>query len=226
MSNKVAGGENGPRFVELPDGRRLAYTEYGDRHGKPVLYCHGYPSPRREAQLVSETAAALGGRIISPDRPGYGDSDPQRDRTISDWPADIARLADALGLERLALLGVSGGGPYAVACAWRLPERLSKIAIVCPLGPIYLPQILHDMNWAARANLTLARRAPALARLVFGRTAGGLLSRWPQSIDHFRSMAASDADRDTLQEPETRRVLNQTMLDAVRDGEDRRARYI
>jgi pimeloyl-ACP methyl ester carboxylesterase len=74
------------------------------------------------------------------------------------------------------------------------------------------------MNWAARANLGLARHAPHLARLVFGHAAGGFLSFWPRSVEHFRSIAASDADRDTLQDANTRQVLNQTVRDAVRDG--------
>jgi pimeloyl-ACP methyl ester carboxylesterase len=116
--------DDGPRFVRLPDGRRLAYAEYGAADGDPVLYFHGFPSSRREARLIHADALATGARIIAPDRPGYGDSDDAPGRTLADWAGDCAALVGQLGLARFAIIGVSGGGPYALACAQHLPARL------------------------------------------------------------------------------------------------------
>lgn len=107
--------------VILPDGRKLAYAEFGRPDGVPVLYFHGAPGSRLEPLLIGDDVLnQLGLRVIAPDRPGMGGSDFQRGRGFSDWPADVVALADALGLGRFAVLGNSGGGPYAAVCAARI----------------------------------------------------------------------------------------------------------
>ena len=82
--------------IILPDRRRLRYDIYGDRTGFPIIYCHGFPSSRIEASLFDEIAIKAGVRLIAPDRPGFGESDFQDERTISDWPRDIRSLVDHL----------------------------------------------------------------------------------------------------------------------------------
>jgi pimeloyl-ACP methyl ester carboxylesterase/uncharacterized protein (DUF952 family) len=103
-------------------------------------------------------------RVIAPDRPGFGLSDPQPRRTLLRWPEDVIELADALGIERFAVLGVSGGGPYAAACVYQIPQRLTGAAIVSGLGPFDSPQALEGMTRANRLLLQLVRRSPWLAR--------------------------------------------------------------
>ena len=100
------------RTRTLKDGRRLGYAEYGDPQGKPVFFFHGMPGSRLEGELADEAAKKLRIRVISLDRPGYGLSDFQPRRAFLDWPPDVVALADALGIERFAVAGVSGGGPY------------------------------------------------------------------------------------------------------------------
>ena len=158
------------RYITLPDGRRLAYAEYGDPLGIPVVYCHGFPGSRLEAALFHDTAKQGGVRVISADRNGLGDSDYLPNRTMLDWPDDVAAMADALGLDRFHLLGVSGGGPYALACAYRIPERLKGLALVCPLGPLDQPDLLWAMRWPALFSFTSMREIPFLSR-SFLRTA-------------------------------------------------------
>jgi pimeloyl-ACP methyl ester carboxylesterase len=122
--------------VGLPDGRRLAYRQYGPPAGAPVLYLPGTPSCTTEWRMWPHGIADdLDLRVIAVDRPGLGGSDPQRHRRITDWPADVEALADALGLSRFAILGYSGGVPYALACAEALPERVTKAALVGCVGP-------------------------------------------------------------------------------------------
>lgn len=113
-------GEN--LIYVLPDGRKLGYAEYGPRNGRPLLCFHGYPSSRLEAEPLAAAATARGIRILSIDRPGFGLSSPQQHegssgRRIVDWPRDVHSFAKGLGLERFAVMGSSGGGPYALACA-------------------------------------------------------------------------------------------------------------
>jgi pimeloyl-ACP methyl ester carboxylesterase len=78
-------------------------------------------------------------RLIAVDRPGYGMSDAKRGRTLLDWPDDVIELADALSLEKFAVMGVSGGGPYGLSCAFKIPERLTKTVIVGGMGPAIAP---------------------------------------------------------------------------------------
>lgn len=142
--------------IRLPDGRALGYAEFGDPAGPPVLYFHGYPSSRLEPELLPDLPAV---RLISPDRPGYGLSDAKPGRRLLDWPQDVANLLDALGLGRVALVGMSGGGPYAAACAHAIPDRLSATALVCPLGPAGLG---WEVGSPSSLLLNLGRRPLAL----------------------------------------------------------------
>lgn len=96
--------------VALPSGRKLGFAEYGAASGKPVLYFHGWPGSRVEPQAIESANDPMGVRIIAVDRPGYGLSEFQERRRILDWPQDIARLVEAVGVGRFAVMGVSGGG--------------------------------------------------------------------------------------------------------------------
>src|SRR6476646_8243913 len=97
----------------LRDARRIGFAEYGPSEGEPMFYFHGWPSSRLEVKLVEEIFYEAGARIIAIDRPGYGLSDFQANRKLTDWPNDVAELADHLGLETFGIIGTSGGGPYA-----------------------------------------------------------------------------------------------------------------
>ncbi len=224
-------GSDTPPFDELEiaiaaSGRRIAFSQFGDPEGTPLLYVHGFPSSRREAWLLHAVACELGVRLISLDRPGYGDSDPAPGQLLSDWPDDLLRVADQLDLERFGLIGVSGGGPYVLACAWRLaqPEahglqgRITACGLVCPLGPIYRDEQLEQMHWAARANLRIGQQAQWLGDLIFGGPTTMLLEHWPSLVENTRSLAAPAADRAVLADPETAAILNRTIADAMRNG--------
>src|ERR1700759_4766329 len=116
--------------VQLDNGAVIAFQEYGDPGGTPVIFCHGWPSSRTMAQLADESARSLGVRIISPDRPGISGSSIQVDRKLSDWPSIVERLVDYLQIAEFRMLAISGGAPYAYATAVALPERVRTIAIV------------------------------------------------------------------------------------------------
>lgn len=152
--------------IRLRDGRTLAYDEYGAPGGRPVFYFHGFPSCRVEAEVIDDAAKRHGVRLIALDRPGFGQSDFQEGRSISDWTDDVKEAADQLGIERFAVLGVSGGGPYVAACAAKIPELLSRAAIVSGWGPADKPAATSGLPWLSRATLALWRRIPLIVRLT------------------------------------------------------------
>lgn len=122
--------------VTLPNGRTLGYAQYGDPDGDPVLWFHGTPGAR--LQVPPEIAAegeARGLRVISVERPGNGQSTPHLYRRVKHFAPDIEAFADAHGLDRFGLIGLSGGGPYVLACAHQLPERVAAAAVLGGIGP-------------------------------------------------------------------------------------------
>jgi pimeloyl-ACP methyl ester carboxylesterase len=144
----------GQQTVVLPDGRHLAYEDVGNRHGIPVLYCHGMPGCglERRVFMSDELLKTMGLRVITPDRPGCGGSDFKGNRRIEDWPRDIAVLIEHLRVERFVVLGFSTGTPYALAlAASELP--VAAVAIVsgdAPPGSV--PDVLPGLPATARIH--------------------------------------------------------------------------
>lgn len=163
---------NEDETVTLGDGRTLGYAEYGDPGGSPVMFFHGWPSSRLQAAYLDRPAAERGIRIIAPDRPGIGRSDPQPNRRFTDWPRDVGELADRLDIARFPIFGISGGGPYTLATCARLGDRIEKAAVVCGAPPLSAKGDRTHMHWAYRtlSGLKSLRRA-ALPSLI-------PLSRW------------------------------------------------
>src|SRR4029434_3642407 len=112
------------------NGERVAFSEYGDTNGEPVMFCHGWPSSRLMAQFTHDAARKLGVRSIATYRPGIADSSFVVQRKLLDWAPLVSELADFLKLEKFRVLGISGGAPYAYALAWAMPERVRVIAVV------------------------------------------------------------------------------------------------
>src|SRR5690242_4496578 len=116
--------------LKLKDGRTLAYLDVGPADGRVVFHFHGHGSSRLEALTLADAAARAGVRVIAPDRPGIGYSDPKNGDRLLDWPADVAEAADLLGIARFAVQGMSAGGPYALACAHALADRVTACSLV------------------------------------------------------------------------------------------------
>jgi pimeloyl-ACP methyl ester carboxylesterase len=163
--------------LRLRDGRTLAYAEWGDPEGSPVIECHGNPGCR---VLVWDDGvpARLGVRLITVDRPGIGLSSPRPGRTIADWADDAGQLADALAIQRFGVLGYSVGGAYACACAERLGDRVTAMALVGSIAPLDRPGALEELGRAIEWRL--ARDRPAIARA--GVRAQALLARLPSPV--------------------------------------------
>jgi pimeloyl-ACP methyl ester carboxylesterase len=123
------------RTVETPDGRILAVQESGDPEGKPVLVLMGSPNSRHLYGPNVADAAARGLRLISHDRPGYGGSTPQPGRSHAECAADVRTICAALGIDRLGIWGISGGGAHALACAALLPDLAVGAASLAGMAP-------------------------------------------------------------------------------------------
>jgi pimeloyl-ACP methyl ester carboxylesterase len=124
------------RTVQTPDGRTLAIEEAGDPNGRPVMVHEGTPNSRHLYPPAGIDAAARGLRLISYDRPGYGGSTPQPGRSVADCAADVRAICAELGIGRLAMWGISGGGPHVLACAALLPDLVSAVASLASLAPL------------------------------------------------------------------------------------------
>jgi len=146
-------------IFQVTKNRRLAYEEYGDSKGKPVFYFHGWPGSRFGAVRMDHYGKKHGYRIISPDRPGVGESDDKKNRTLLDWPDDVTALADYLKLKKFSILGLSGGGPYVLACSYKIPHRLETVIIGAGLGPLYriaeYPYVSSKTKWLWKLSMRM-----------------------------------------------------------------------
>jgi pimeloyl-ACP methyl ester carboxylesterase len=154
-------------LVELQDGGVIAFEEYGDPNGVPVIFCHGWPSSRTMARLTDQPAREVGIRIISPDRPGISGSSLHPDRKLADWPRVVERIVEHLGVGEFRMLAISGGAPYAYATAVAMPQRVRAIAIVGGAPPMAELVNAEGLLPLYRYMLTLHRIRPRLLRRLF-----------------------------------------------------------
>jgi pimeloyl-ACP methyl ester carboxylesterase len=189
--------------VELAGGGHLAFEEYGDPAGVPVLFCHGWPSSRTMARLTDAPAKKLGVRIISPDRPGINGSSFQKGRKLLDWPRAAEALMSHLRVERVRLLAISGGAPYAYATAWALPEKVEAMAIVSGAPPIAdLPDragLLRLYRWM----LAVHAHSPALLRAMFRLVRPFAATKMPLRFRPLLLLALQRMDADALRDSQS-----------------------
>ena len=181
MSTSLISAESAPslpfvsKTVTLQDGRSLGYVCYGHLSGPAIFFFHGMPGSRFQGEFLHATAQKLGARVISVDRPGMGLSTFQPNRKLLDWPADIAQLAGHLKLSQYSVLGVSGGGPYAMACAETLPRKeLVGVGVVAGVGPWALGT--KGLPLGKRIMLWLCWIAPWLGNMIYDWMVGNAAS--------------------------------------------------
>lgn len=200
--------------IALPDGRLLGYARLGIPDGAPVVFAHGFPASRLEAQLWEPAARQAGVSLIAPDRPGFGLSEFQADRGILDWPDDVAALVDALGLDQFWLLGGSAGCPYTLACAHRLGPRVSGVAVVGGPDPTD-SEATRGMGSLARGAFALANHAPHVFRTIYGGLAK-LVAQRPEL--NYRLNKTTAPDRKMLARPDIRAQIDASIREAFRSG--------
>ena len=204
---------------ELKDGRKLGYAEYGDLNGKPIFHFHGYYGSRLEAKLLANKAKKHGVRFISVDRPGMGLSDFQPNRTLLDWPIDILELVDYLNLDKFIVEGVSGGGPYAAVCAFKIPHRLLSCAIIAGIGPIEMTT--KGMKRSNRIIFFLIRRIPFLFKIMMNSEMKTFND--PEKINKAMEKSIKsmpEADQIVLKQPDLLKLFIEEQKEAFRQGKE------
>ena len=205
-------GEN--HVLRLADGRLLGYAEYGDPQGPPVIALHGTPGARVMFRPADAPARRIGVRVIAPDRPGCGLSSPLRGRSIAGFANDVATLADVLGFERFAMAAVSGGAPYAVACASFLKERVTKLALVSPMGPLAEPELWSRLSGWRTRGIQVLGAVPMLTGGSFAAFRLGLRYA-PDQVIGAMAAAAAPADRPILRQPDVRKALRDALYEGL-----------
>ena len=152
--------------VTTPDGRTLTVASAGDPAGQPVFKLHGTPGSRVLDETSRRDAEERGIRLITYDRPGYGGSTPLPGRTVADGAADVRAIAEALGLERIGVWGISGGGPHALACAALLPDLAVAVASLASSAPFGVDGLDYFAGMGERnvEDIQLYLDDPAAAR--------------------------------------------------------------
>ena len=204
--------------MSLDSGLQIGVAEYGDLDGKPLLFFHGFPGSRFEAQLLEQGATERGLRVIAVDRPGFGLSDFVPDRRLLDWPGVVVELAAKRGLEKFSILAVSGGAPYAYACAKEIHERIDTLGVVCGMGPYGFKPAIKAMNGIMRFGLGLSHRAPWAGSAFYRCLAGLILTRWPKMILKIYGKHARPADREILSQEANRAIFRRSFHEAFSQG--------
>ncbi len=201
--------------VRRGDGSVIAVEVAGEQGAAPVLLCHGLADSRLSARLFTQAARELGLRIMAPDRPGTGGTDPRRLGRLADWVEDAALVLDGVRAESAALLGISAGGPFAAACAARIPGRVRSLTLVCPLGPPGWPT--RGMAPGERLSLAVARHAPAFGGWFLGRLAA-LARRSPRLFLRLAASELPGIDRCAIAQPGMREAFLAGYAEAFRRG--------
>lgn len=147
----------------LSNGQQIGYAEYGSPNGFPVFFFHGFPGSRLQAEDFHILAQAKHCRFLGIDRPGMGLSSFNKKHSLLSWADDISELANFLSIEKFSIIAHSGGAPYALACAHKIPERISHIALVSAMPPTTLPETKLGMPLGFQIINVLVRNIPGAA---------------------------------------------------------------
>jgi pimeloyl-ACP methyl ester carboxylesterase len=209
------------RDVDAADGRVIRVAELGDPDGAPVVFHHGWPGCRLLPPSFDEAARERRVRLISYDRAGYGGSSPKPGRRIADAAADTATVADALGVARFTVWGVSGGGPHALACGALLRERVTAVAAVSGFAPADTPGLVftEGMGEPSRAEFPLAAQGREVYEPFVREAVAGWLATPPERVDERLDGLLTGPDPELLAGP-LARYLHESATEALRAGID------
>ncbi len=210
-----------PETVKVADGRSVAYAQWGDPVGMPVMDLHGTPGSRLGRPPDEDKLTALGIRLITYDRAGYGWSDRQRGRHVVDCVGDVAAIADELGLEQFAAMGGSGGGPHLLAVAARLGDRVTRAQCVVGVAPYGLddldflagmdPENVKEFGWALEGEERLIAELPREAAELQVRVAQD-----PTKI--LEGFDLPEADLAILADPRIQGIMREEAADMFANG--------
>jgi pimeloyl-ACP methyl ester carboxylesterase len=206
--------------VRTADGRRLSTQVYGDPEGKPVFLLHGTPGSRLGPHPRSAVLHRLGVRLLSFDRPGYGESDRLEGRQVADVAADVLDIAAAHDLKQFSVVGRSGGGPHALACAALLPERVTRVAVLVGIAP-HSADGLDWFDGMAQSNVDEYTAAANSYADIVARTreVASAVRADPASLIARLHADLPDPDRRVVADRGIRSMLIKTYAEALRTSD-------
>jgi pimeloyl-ACP methyl ester carboxylesterase len=203
--------------VTLDDGRTVAYAEWGDPSGRPLFSLHGTPGCRFSRHPDPRLWSGLGLRVITLDRPGYARSTPLPGRRVAHAAHDVGAVADALGVERFLVIGGSGGGPHALACAAGLGDRVTACAAVASAAPLTSEEVDHLIGLNRESyRVYAARGRQGMAEFLAGLRSAILAD--PSAAMSGNLSDAPRADVEWYGRPEVQAVHRESLLEALRPG--------
>jgi pimeloyl-ACP methyl ester carboxylesterase len=195
-------------IVKLSDGTNMCYAEFGKPDGIPVMLLHGNPGVRFSWGLYPNFPYLDNIRIIAPDRPGYGKTDFKKN-ALQKWPNDILELLNHLGIDKIHLFAPSGGGPYALACAWKIPYKLLSVGLFGSVGP-YNEEYIAGVNKPLRILWRLANPLFGVVKLQ-NRIMAKMAMKDPVKLARsFSDLELSETDKKIAVKPEI-----QTLFETV-----------
>jgi pimeloyl-ACP methyl ester carboxylesterase len=207
--------------MRAADGRRIAVKVSGKPAGHPVFFFHGTPGSNVGPLPRTQVLSMMGVQVISFDRPGYGRSERLFSRTVADVVPDVVAIADSMELERFAVVGRSGGGPHALACAARLPDRVTRAAALVSLAP-WGAAGLDWFNGMAGSNVDAFTTAASDPELLVTRLVREAARIAENPASQFADLGTEmpEPDRRMMADAGIRRVLAENSKEALRYGAD------
>ena len=202
------------RFLTLASGLRIAWNEYGAPDGEPVFFCHGWPGSRRQAVRLDGAAKEFGFRLLSLDRPGVALSEGPATRALRDWPHLLEEISALLGVGRFRIIGVSGGGPYALITAWAFPDRVISAATVCGAPPIAEMGDRNLLSPVYRKLIAWYEIRPAAVRRLFRIARPFVGLPFPRPLRPLVLKLLGEADADALADPAIFEICHATFREA------------
>ena len=207
--------------VKVADGRSVAYAEWGNPEGTPVIALHGTPGSRLDRPSDEDKVKNLGIRLITYDRAGYGRSDRHRGRRVVDCVGDVVAIADHLGISQFATVGGSGGGPHVLALAAKLGERVTRAQCVVGVAPYGVddldfldgmdPENVKEFGWAIEGEERLIAELPREATEMQARVALD-----PTKI--LEGFELPEADLAILSDPRIQAIMRESVGDMFANG--------
>ena len=204
-------------YAKLKNGYQIGYAELGDPGGKPVFHFHGLPSSRLECvhEYFDQIACKLHARVINLDRPGIGISE-YMPYTITSWPDMVSDAEDALNIDRFAAMGLSSGGKFVAACAWKIPDRLTTANIISGTCPLDLPGAMETLTQQDQQTYWVAEKMPWLFRLMLKKIAGDVQKDPKSMLSLFPEI--SEVDKKTLARPDVSNTVGKASIEAFNKG--------
>ncbi|MCE7995672.1 MAG: alpha/beta hydrolase [Roseivirga sp.] len=204
----------------LSDGRKLGFMEYGDPTGFPVFAFHGTPGSRIWFKEDEEISKALGIQLITVDRPGFGISDQNAARTFLQFADDICELSQFLNLNKFSVMGVSGGGAYSAACAYKYPDLIYKAGLISTTNQFENGKPPKEMAFANRMAFTLAKRFPRVIKYVLNQQKNTIEHNPDKYIESIskNTKHLCESDREIIAVRENAEAVMIQMKEAFKNG--------